>query len=265
MILGYDHRISLGENKNTVKSVSHKVWTELISLKKKYPMISDVLRIVEVYIKKNPNVRLVLLGYDNDIAQRYQGVYLHLDRSFLMVLTLGNFPNEGSWIDTFIHELTHFAMDILYNNAANPFEDSNTLAIQSYKDLIRDLNGVLLRNYRYKHNSHKVVFYEKEFNGKTVEVSSHKPYCLNHAFTLFEDVHNYPKESHDSEYIARAVQLYASSERLGLSNDSEEDRLAIKAILELFNEYWSEYIKPDMDKYISENSENDNLLVCEVN
>lgn len=104
------------DDKNSVTFFYENLRRDLVSLKNKFPMISDVLRIVSVHAKKNPHMRIVL-GHDDEILDsKFNGTYIDLYKSLLLITDVESISNKflSHWIDSLISALTLFAMDILY-------------------------------------------------------------------------------------------------------------------------------------------------------
>lgn len=82
-----------------------------------------------------------------------------------------------------------------------------------------------------------------------------KSCLLDHAFFKFMTAGYLADELNIRSYIPSTVGLFPYIESLDVERDPLDVTRAIKDIQEPILKYWQNYIKPDVDKYLSQNSE----------
>ena len=243
------------DDNNSVTFFYENLRRDLVSLKNKFPMISDVLRIVSVHAKKNPHMRIVL-GHDDEILDsKFNGTYIDLYTSLLLITDVESISNKflSHWIDSLISALTLFAMDILYKNSGAPFYNCQVTFIylervrcRSFQAAVHAHHEALVKNSRYLHHVEKAL---------AEKITRVKSCLLDHAFFKFMTTGYLADELNIRSYIPSTVGLFPYIESHDVERDPLDVTRAIKDIQEPLLKYWQNYIKPDVDKYLSQNSE----------
>lgn len=243
----------------TVEEVSEMLVSELTKLSQEHEMIEQMLRVIAIYIKKNPETRIDLMQHDQLVASKMAGVYMLDEDKLIGVMLTGmntfkRFGGHKDWLETFVHENTHQLMQILYGNNANPYKENDSERKRIYREKIMQMIDAQHRYARYIHRDYKTV--SIDLAGGIWK--SDQRYYIDHAYDLL-DISSYDKSHHDREYIVRLLQILSSQEACGADKDSKADQDAVAEILNPLTEYWNMYIKPDIEVYLKENSEYDNL------
>lgn len=142
---------------------------------------------------------------------------------------------NGQYFDrVLVHEMGHYAMQILYENNCLPYGEGEDGKREEYRGVIKSLEENMDRGGRYMRSR---GYY------RALEV-------LNQV-RLGE---RYSVEDYESEYIVRYVEIVAG----GYWGDRE-----VRRLLAPLAGYWERYVRSDIEGYIRENAYRDGF-VCEV-
>lgn len=191
-------------------------------------MIFDVLHIAAIHSLQHPHRKIYLLLNKTEPNQDWVGLYEAHFEITSHIVVMHSIMEINKFQGTLMHEFTHNVMDILFNNACNPYWSANH---QNHEELKNAYNAI-------------VKGLLETLDSPKNELSA----SLDYAIERMNSVKTYDEKDKDSEYIVRIVQIMAA----GHYNDPE-----VKKLLQPFVDYWIKYISPEIKRYIRAQSQYD--------
>lgn len=129
-------------------------------------------------------------------------------------------PNSVGFASTFIHELVHLLMSLLFDNNALPWPKGNAAMEQEFRGAMNSLQEKVAMAHQGVHSG------------------PYRAVCIG-----INDVRiGYAQEQHPAEYIAR----YGEYITLGFTDDKE-----VRILLKPFEDYWNTHITPRLANYLA--------------
>ncbi len=199
--------------------------TDIYELAKKSDITFSVLHVIALHAKEDPFSKIYIFPPD---WNGNNGEY-HFDLGIVRV----NNSQLGSRLmrRVLAHEWTHQAMNILFNNDSRPYPQDDEVMIDEWKDAFDSVESAFRQSKRL------------------ISRNSQNPY--SEASVSFDDISSYESRFHDSEAIARFVELIGS--------DAYNDP-AVQEVLGPIYDYWMKYIEPAIQKYVKDRSAIDTFL-----
>lgn len=210
--LGYFDRYAVSEAR-IAKALSVRV----ARAEERSEVSAKIIRAIHMHGKRDP--RFVLDLFTSQMTDSIKGVYMSSLKRVGITLEVHHEEFES----VLVHEFCHMLMDLLYDNATNPYREKDKKMRYAFEDARYEVDKLRKRTIDNPSESYT----------KAVEIINAigKGYCRDHS---------------DLELIARYPQILA----MGYGDDPEVQKL-IKPI----KDYWETYVAKDMEVFF-EKTEN---------